>query len=96
MNLNLEADLAQQVAGLDPKTWTALQAEFCVNVANAKHDAFAAEAERAAEFVRLGLITRTTAADYLHNAAAYNSLYFEYGADHIQSIISAALASEAA
>jgi len=49
-----------------------------------------------AEFVRLGFITRAVAAGYLHEAAIYNQLYFEYGADAIQAIMSAALHSEAA
>jgi hypothetical protein len=81
---------------IDPTTWTALQTEICINVALAKRDAFIEEAQRMTEFVRLGFMTRATAADYLHEAAIYNQLYFEYGTDQIQSIISAALASEAA
>jgi hypothetical protein len=89
MTFNLEAEI-------DPTKWTALQREICMNVALAKRDAFIAETERAAEFVRLGFITRATAADYLHEAAIYNQLIFEYGADAIQAIMAAALASEAA
>jgi hypothetical protein len=80
---------------IDLTKWTALQTEICMNVALAKRDAFIAEAERLAEFVRLGFITRAVAADYLHEAALYNQLIFEYGADHIQAIMAAALDGEA-
>ena len=96
MRLNLEADIAEQVAVLNEKSWTALQAQTCMNVANAKIYAFEVEADRLAELVRLGLITRAIAADYLNTAAAYNALYYEYGADHVQSIMSAAFAGQAA
>ncbi len=75
--------------------WTKLQAEVCMNVANAKYYAFAAECERVAEWLRLGFLNRQTAADYLHEAASYNQLYFEYGTDRIQKIMADAL-SEAA
>lgn len=92
MRLNLEADIAEQVAVLNEKNWTALQAQTCMNVANAKIYAFGVEAERLAEFVRLGLITRAIAADYLNTAAAYNQLYFEYGTDRIQRVMADALA----
>jgi hypothetical protein len=34
--------------------WTALQTEICMNVALAKREAFIAEAQRMAEYVRLG------------------------------------------
>jgi hypothetical protein len=80
---------------IDLTKWTALQTEICMNVALAKRDAFIAEAERLAEFVRLGFITRAVAADYLHEAALYNQLIFEYGADQIQAIMAAALDGEA-
>jgi hypothetical protein len=90
--LNLEADWA----AVDPTKWTALQAEVCMNVALAKRDAFIAEAERMADYVRCGFITRTMAGDYLHEAAIYNRLYFEYGADAIQRIMSAAFSEAAA
>ena len=96
MKLNLEADIAEQVAVLDEKTWTALQAQTCMNVANAKLYAFEAEAERLAELVRLGLITRAIAVDYLETSAAYNALHYEYGTDHVQSIMSAAFAGQVA
>jgi hypothetical protein len=89
MTLNLESEI-------DPTKWTALQVEVCMNVANAKIYAFAAEADRMAELVRLGLITRAVGADYLNESAVYNGLYYDYGADHVQSIISSAFASEAA
>ena len=81
---------------IDPTTWTALQTEICMTVALAKRDTFIEEAHRAAEFVRLGFITRAVAADYLHEAAIYNQLCFEYGADAIQAIVAAAFNSEAA
>ena len=96
MQLNLEANLAEQVAVLDEKTWTALQAQTCMAVANAKIYAFAGEADRLAELVRLGLITLAVAVDYLETAAAYNALHYEYGTDHVQSIMSAAFAGQVA
>jgi hypothetical protein len=76
--------------------WTALQTDICMSVALAKRDAFIAEAERVAELVRLGLLTKPAAADTLHEAAIYNQLYFEYGADHIQAIMAATIGSGAA
>ena len=94
--INLESDIQAQSAILDVKGWTQLQAEICMNVANAKFCAFMAECEQAAEYVRLGFVTRTAAADYLHVAAVYNQLYFEYGADQIQQIMADALESRAA
>jgi hypothetical protein len=96
MRLNLEADIAEQVAGLNEKTWTALQAQACMNVANAKLYAFEVEVDRLAEFVRLGLITRAMAADYLNTAAVYNQLDYEYGTDHVQSIMASAFADRVA
>jgi len=90
--LNLNAEWT----ATDPMKWTALQTEICMNVANAKFYAFVAEAERMAEFKRLGFVTRATAADYLHETAVYNQLYFEYGTDRIQKIMAEALESEAA
>jgi hypothetical protein len=89
MTLNLEEEI-------NPTKWTKLQTEVCMNVANANYHAFIAEAQRVAEFVRLGFITRAVAADYLHEAAIYNQLAFEYGADAIQAIMSAAFDSEVA
>ena len=94
--INLEADLEEQCAALDERKWTALQTEITMNVANAKWWAFVGECDRAAEFVRLGLITRTIAADYLHNAATYNALLYEYGTDRVQKVMANALQSEAA
>lgn len=91
MKLNLEADVTEQLAP-NAKNWTALQSQTCMNVANAKLYAFEAEADRLSEFVRLGLITRVMAADYLNTAAAYNALYYDYGADQVQRIMSAAFA----
>ena len=81
MTLNLEANIGKQLRALNEINWTKLQTEICMNVANAKHDAFVWEAERVAEWVRIGFISRKTAANYLHTAALYNSLYFEYGRD---------------
>lgn len=89
MTFNLDAEV-------DPINWTKLQTEICMGVANAKYHAFVAEADRAAEFVRLGFITRATAADYLHTSAIYNQLYFEYGTERIQAIMSAAFDEAAA
>jgi len=91
MTLNLDAEWI----AIDPTKWTALQTEMCMSVALAKRNAFISEAQRMAEFVRLGFITRPVAADYLHEAAIYNQLYFEYGADAIQAIIAMAFNSEA-
>jgi hypothetical protein len=88
---NLEGDPV-----IDPTTWTALQTEICLNVAFAKREAFIAEAVRVTEYVRLKIIARTTAADYLREAAIYNQLIFEYGEDDIQAIMSVALSEAAA
>jgi hypothetical protein len=88
--MNLNADPC------DVTMRTKLQIKICMNVANAKYNAFAVEAERAAEFVHLGFITRAVAADYLHETAIYNQLYFEYGTDRIQAIVAAAFESIAA
>lgn len=74
----------------DPMPWTALQAEICMNVANAKLFAFEAEADRLAHWVRLGVVSKSTAVDYLHETTVYNSLIFEYGADRIQAVMSQA------
>jgi hypothetical protein len=91
MTLNLDQDLAEQVQCLDESKWSPLQAETCMAVANAKFYAFEAEAARLSEFVRCGFMTRTAAADTLHAAALYSSLYAEYGRDRIQRIVSEAL-----
>jgi hypothetical protein len=90
MTVNLEADIGEQLDAMDERRWTKLQSEICMNIATAKHDAFVWEAERMAEWIRLGIITRPIAAEYLHTAAAYNSLIFEYGADQIQKIVAEA------
>lgn len=89
MSYNLNAD-AYEIGA-----WTQLQTEVCMSVANAKFYQFVFEAERLADFVRLGLITRSVAADMLQEAANYNSLAFEYGTDRIQQIMSAALIAAA-
>ncbi len=70
--------------------WDKLQIEVCMNVANAKFYAFVAEAQRMAEWVRLGIMTKVTAADCLHESAQYNQLYFEYGAERIQKVMAEA------
>jgi hypothetical protein len=92
MTLNLEAEIE---IPCDVTKWTKLQTEICMNVANAKFYAFIAEAERAAELTRLGFITRTTAADYLHQIAIYSSLYFEYGTKRVQAIMAEAFEAAA-
>jgi hypothetical protein len=76
--------------------WTPLQTDICMSVALAKRDAFINESQRIADLVRLKVLPKPVAADYLHEAAIYNSLYFEYGTDHIQEIMAVALGSEAA
>jgi len=91
MNLNADNCLSH-----DPSRWSALQTEICMNIALAKRYAFIAEADRAAELVRLGFISRVMAADYLHIAAFYNQLTIEYGTDAIQEIIADALSEAVA
>jgi hypothetical protein len=88
--LNLESDIGEQLQVMDEQRWTALQTEICVNVANAKFYAFAEEAGHIADLVRLKVVPRRTATDYLHECATYNQLYFEYGADRIQAVMSEA------
>jgi hypothetical protein len=80
----------------DELNWTPLQADVCMTIALAKRDAFIDEAYRLAELVRLRVLPRAVAADYLHEAAVYNSLSFEYGADHIQGIMASAFEEAAA
>jgi hypothetical protein len=96
MTLNLESDIDEQIAALDETKWTPLQADVCMGVARAKLDRFMDQAERLAELVRVRVLPKAVAADYLHQTAIYNQLYFEYGADHIQEIMAQALGSEAA
>jgi hypothetical protein len=91
MTLNLDAEWI----AIDPTKWTKLQSEICMSVALAKRNAFISEAQRMGEFVRLGFITRATAADYLHEAAVYNSLIFEYGENAVQAIVAAAFEAAA-
>ena len=93
--LNLEADISEQIAPLDETRWTKLQTEICMNVANARFYAFAAEADRMAELVRLCVIQRLLAANYLHVCADYNGLYFDYGRDRIQAVMAEALEAAA-
>jgi hypothetical protein len=94
--INLEADLAEQCAVLNERKWSSLQSEVAMNIANAPFFAFQDEAQRMAEFVRLSLLTRAEAADILHTAAVYGSLYCSYGRDRIQNVMAAALESRAA
>jgi hypothetical protein len=89
MTLNLNAEI-------DASDWTPLQTEICMNVALAKRDAFITEAQRVADYVRCGFLSRATAADYLQAAADYNSLSLEYGVDDIQKIMASAFDSEVA
>ncbi|WP_342728869.1 hypothetical protein AAFG07_20840 [Bradyrhizobium sp. B097] len=91
MKLNLESNIDEQVSTLDPEKWSNLQAEICLNIANARFHAFVAESEHAAGLVRLGLISRVVAADHLHVAAIYNALYVEYGAEAIQRVMADAM-----
>ena len=90
MRLNLNDDVAQQAAVFDETAWTKLQTEICMNVANAKFFAFIDEVGRVAELNRLGVLSHAVAVDYLHRAAAYNQLYYEYGQDQIQGAIAGA------
>lgn len=90
MPLNLEAEPS------DPTQWTKLQTEICMKIARGKLDAFSSEAQRLAALVRVGLLTRTIAAEYLQEAAVYNALVYEYGLDLVQAIMADALESEAA
>lgn len=89
-NLDAEADHLP----CDPTRWTPLQAEMCMYVALAKRDAFIAVCERTAEYIRLGFLTRAAAADHLHETALYSSLYYEYGADHVQALMANTLAAD--
>jgi hypothetical protein len=79
----------------DIGAWTQLQTEVCMSIANAKFYQFVFEAERLADFVRLGLITRAIAGEMLQEAANYNALAYEYGQDRVQHIMSAALIAAA-
>jgi hypothetical protein len=90
MTFNLDAECTAI------EEWTPLQADVCMCIANAKFIAFENEAFRCGDLLRLGLLKRSEAADVLHEAAIYNQLYFEYGIDAIQAIMSAALDSEVA
>ncbi|MGX1321814.1 hypothetical protein AB7M17_005267 [Bradyrhizobium sp. USDA 377] len=93
MTLNLESDIREQMRMVDPAQWSTLQTEICAAIASAKFYAFVAEAERVAELVRFGLMSRAAAADHLHTAAIYNELYFEHGIETIQTVMVAAMAS---
>jgi hypothetical protein len=79
----------------DPSRWTPLQIEVIMAVANAKIDEFAGASHYVARLVRHGLVAKQDGVDTLHEAAAYNALYGEYGRDEIQSIIAAAFKWEA-
>lgn len=94
MTFNLESDGG--ILCCNVEKWSPLTADVCTYVATAKLAAFHEQAIRCAELFQLGLIQRAEAADILYEAAVYNALGFEYGADKIQGIIAAAFASEAA
>ena len=96
MTVNLESDIQNQIEALDVEKWTPLQADVCMNVALAKLDRFMDQADRLAELVRVRVLPKPVAADYLHQTAIYNSLYFEYGVDRVEEIMAQALGSEAA
>ncbi|WP_441278584.1 hypothetical protein AB7783_19995 [Tardiphaga sp. 172_B4_N1_3] len=80
----------------DPTSWTSLQLEMVVLVANAKFERFLDVAEYIAGLVRQGLVTKQDAVDLLHEVALYNALYVEYGRDRIHSIIATPFRSEVA
>jgi hypothetical protein len=80
----------------DISDWTPLQADVCMSIANAKYETFIFEAGRLAKLVRARILSGADAADYLHEAANYNQLYFEYGVDQIQAIMARMLSLEAA
>jgi hypothetical protein len=96
VTLNLESDVVEQLAAMDEMKWTPLQTDVCMSIAHAKIDRMVDEAQRLAELVRLEILPKAVAAEYLHQAAIYNQLYFEYGADRIQKIMAWALRREAA
>ena len=73
---------------LDIINWSPLQTRVTMAVATAKYDEFGIQAFNVGELVRLKLLGRAEAADLLHEAAIYNSLIFEYGADAIQLLMS--------
>jgi type I restriction enzyme R subunit len=63
-------------------------------LANAKFDEFVSASDYVSRLVRNELITKQDGVDTLHEAAAYNALYVEYGRDEIQSIIAGAFGWE--
>lgn len=76
--------------------WSPLQTRVTMSIANAKLFEFQAQAYRAGELITLGVLARAEAADILQEAADYNALTFEYGADKIQAIMAAAFSEAAA
>ena len=74
--------------------WSPLQIEICMSVALAKRDAFIAACYQVGDMARLGVITKAVAADVLNETALYNGLYFEYGRDDIQRLMSNALGAQ--
>jgi hypothetical protein len=88
--------MESEITTSDPADWTKLQTEVCMRIARGKLDAFTEEARYLAALVRYGLLTRATAADYLQEAAQYNQLSYEYGAEAIQEIMATAFVCEAA
>ena len=67
-----------------------------MSIANAKYYSFIDEAGRLAKLIRARMLSAADAADYLHVAADYNSLYHEYGVDRIQGIMAEMFSLEAA
>lgn len=94
MTFNLESEGGIVCCNIEK--WSPLAIDVCTYVATAKLAAFQEQAARCGELFHLGLIQRAEAADILHEAAVYNGLGVEYGADRIQGIIAAAFAREAA
>ena len=76
-------------------TESPLQIDVSIKVALAKLAEFENQAYRIGDLVRLSILRRADAADMLHEAAIYNSLIFEYGADRIQKIIADAFEATA-
>lgn len=76
--------------------WSPLQTRITMAIANAKLFEFQEQSYRAGELIQLGVLARVEAADILQEAAVYNALVYEYGADHVQKIMAAAFSEAAA
>jgi hypothetical protein len=88
MTINLDAECF--APGCSP-----LQIDVNIRVALAKISEFENQAYRLGDWIRVGQMTRAEAADILHEAAIYNSLVFEYGADRIEKIMADAFEATA-